>query len=616
MKLYTLKIEGFRRHLETDVTFSSASFLIGENNTGKSGILQAVELLLTDDQKIPDTSFFSYMDNEELNMCKKIVLTAEFRDVPRDASNWRGFKGRVFPYTETNPNGVNVQKNSIFYRKTFEPNTVRVIEMKARDKTIKDSFKDSNTIDSFISHGFPQNLLVSSNYENDDTKKKMNKVKKDEFLSYFESDFEFFDYSEEEVWVKNPGGIAGNVMSKLPRVLYIPAHDGSDNLGEKKGTFQEILDELFTDVRNESENYKQAQIFLNKLAEELNPEDGETEFGKMMLELNNVLDGVFSGIGLNALAQLNDADSAIKPTFSVSMTSNIPTTVSMQGTGVIRSTVFALLRYKAVRDAERANSERSLIICFEEPEIYLHPNAANQMRDTIYNLATTGNNQIICTTHSPYMIDLSKKTGQVLNYLSLSSKELIKENGDDFKCDVVNNKPFNIQKAFRSLQEDEKDYLKLILKMDDYLSRIFFAQNVLIVEGDTEEIVLKETISIMPENMRKNILANWQIIRARGKATIISLVKYLKSMGITPYVMHDLDLQTPGASIMNEPIRLALDDDRKLFGIENSIEDILGYQASSKDKPYKALKFIQENWNNDYAQISDAWKRIIESIFI
>lgn len=616
MKLYTLKIEGFRRHLETDVTFSNASFLIGENNTGKSGILQAIELLLTDDQKIPDTSFFSYMDNEELNMCKKIVLTAEFRDVPLDASNWRGFKGRVFPYTETNPDGVDVQKNSIFYRKTFEPNTVRVIEMKARDKTIKDSFKDSNTIASFISRGFPGNLLVSSNYENDDTKKKMNKVKKDDFLSYFESDFEFFDYSEEEVWVKNPGGIAGNVMSKLPRVLYIPAHDGSDNLGEKKGTFQEILDELFTDVRNESENYKQAQIFLNKLAEELNPEDGETEFGKMMLELNNVLDGVFSGIGLNALAQLNDADSAIKPTFSVSMTSNIPTTVTMQGTGVVRSTVFALLRYKAVRDAERSNSERSLIICFEEPEIYLHPNAANQMRDTIYNLATTGNNQIICTTHSPYMIDLSKKTGQVLNYLSLSSKELIKENGDDFKCDVVSNKPFNIQKAFRSLQEDEKDYLKLILKMDDYLSRIFFAQNVLIVEGDTEEIVLKETISIMPENMRKNILANWQIIRARGKATIISLVKYLKSMGITPYVMHDLDLQTPGALNMNDPIRLALDDDSKLFGIENSIEDILGYQASSKDKPYKALKFIQENWNNDYAKISDAWKKIIESIFI
>ncbi|MGI1655578.1 AAA family ATPase [Streptococcus uberis] len=53
-------------------------------------------------------------------------------------------------------------------------------------------------------------------------------------------------------------------------------------------------------------------------------------------------------------------------------------------------------------------------MCFEEPEIYLHPNAANQLRDTVYDLALTINNQIICTTHSPYMIDLSRKAVRYL----------------------------------------------------------------------------------------------------------------------------------------------------------------------------------------------------------
>ncbi len=51
---------------------------------------------------------------------------------------------------------------------------------------------------------------------------------------------------------------------------------------------------------------------------------------------------------------------------------------------------------------------RSLIIGFEEPEIYLHPSAANQMRDLIYELSD-GQSQIIATTHSPYLIDLSRK---------------------------------------------------------------------------------------------------------------------------------------------------------------------------------------------------------------
>ncbi|HHP9130375.1 TPA: TOPRIM nucleotidyl transferase/hydrolase domain-containing protein [Listeria monocytogenes] len=176
--------------------------------------------------------------------------------------------------------------------------------------------------------------------------------------------------------------------------------------------------------------------------------------------------------------------------------------------------------------------------------------------------------------------------------------------------------PFNIQEAFKTLLEEEKDYVKLTLKMDDYLARIFFARNVLIVEGDTEEIVLRETISLMPEKMKKNVLSNWQIVRARGKAVIISLVKYLKAMGIEPYVMHDLDSETPGAAKMNEPIRNALNDDTKLITLNNCIEDILGYVAPTSNKPHKAYKFIQEKWDGDYKNISEKWKKIVEKLFL
>lgn len=35
MKLYSLCIEGFRKHLKTKVIFSDSTFLIGENNVEK-----------------------------------------------------------------------------------------------------------------------------------------------------------------------------------------------------------------------------------------------------------------------------------------------------------------------------------------------------------------------------------------------------------------------------------------------------------------------------------------------------------------------------------------------------------------------------------------------------
>lgn len=615
MKLYKLKIEGYRRHKDTEIVFSDASFLIGENNTGKSSILKAIELLLGDQKKLTDDFFFKFSHEMGIETCEEIILTAEFRGVPNEALNWRGFKGRIFPYIEINEDGKEIEKKSIFYRKTFIPGKDRVIEMKARVKELKSEYENLNKISNFIDKGFDESLLKDTKYENTGKDVKMSKKILEEFMTYFESDFEFFDYSDTEEWVQNPGGISGNVLSKLPKVLYIPAHDGSENLGESKGSFQEILNELFNDVRNQSEHYKKAQEYLDKLAKEMDPEKSDTEFGKMMLELNGVLEGVFTGIGLSAEATLSDADKVIKPSFSVSMTSNIPTSVDMQGTGVIRSTVFALLRFKAIRDMKNHPTQRPLIICFEEPEIYLHPNAANQMRDTIYSLAMTSNNQIICSTHSPYMIDLGKQTGQVLNHLCTENIHIEIDSESTASCEVIKNEAFNIQNAFRELVDSEKDKVKLILKMDDYLSRIFFAKNILIVEGDTEELVLKETIFLMPDDLKKNVLSNWQIIRARGKASIIALVNYLTTMGITPYVLHDLDLETTGAAVMNEPIQRALNCDERLFTLENCIEDILGYTPPKSDKPYKAYKFIQENWNNDYSNINKDWIRIVEEIF-
>lgn len=39
VQLYSLNIEGFRKHTDTKIIFSDSTFLIGENNVGKSSIL-------------------------------------------------------------------------------------------------------------------------------------------------------------------------------------------------------------------------------------------------------------------------------------------------------------------------------------------------------------------------------------------------------------------------------------------------------------------------------------------------------------------------------------------------------------------------------------------------
>ncbi|MFF2885562.1 hypothetical protein [Paenibacillus sp. NPDC057967] len=139
-----------------------------------------------------------------------------------------------------------------------------------------------------------------------------------------------YEYDEEiEEWFKNPGGIPANVLINLPKFLLIPAQDKAEELSGNSGALVSTLVELFNDVRDSSNNYKQAQLFLNQLAEELDPKNAQSEFGQMMTELNGVMKEVFPNTGLRALTNLADADKVIKPQFTISMFSNINTPVNL-----------------------------------------------------------------------------------------------------------------------------------------------------------------------------------------------------------------------------------------------------------------------------------------------
>lgn len=606
VQLYSLNIEGFRKHIDTKIIFSDSTFLIGENNVGKSSILYALEYLLGASQSISLDEFYSLEEDGEKRIAvDKIVFTAEFHKIPPEASSWRGFKGRLLNY-ESDKNDPTDTGIKFIYRKTYPKGGKVKIETLENPKIIKDEFKNCTNIQEYLDAGLPEEELTED----------LKKIKYDKKLSTKEKglfyDVEYiYDLDEsKECWIENPGGIPQNVLSKLPKYLLIPAQDSEGEISSISGTLQKTLNELFNEVREKSENYKKAQEYLNKLAKELDPSDENTEISKMIGELNDIISDVFPHTGISAAANLSDADKVIKPAFDIQMSSNVATPSNLQGTGLIRSTVFALLRYKALRDNRKDEiSDRQLIIGFEEPEIYLHPNAINKMRDTIYSLAETGKNQIVCTTHSPYMIDVSKKPKQTLNSLFLK-KSVVCES----KVETVGSVPFNITKEFLELQEDEKNYIKMLLRIEDSIAKSFFVKNVLIVEGDTEQLVLSETINRMPLKIQSDILSEWYILRARGKAAIIPLIKYLKAMHINIYVMHDKDKNTPGAVVFNEPIRQALNDDTRLFVLENCVEDVLGYSAPSSDKPYKAYCYIKDNWNS-WNDVSLKWKSIVEQIF-
>ena len=612
MKLKSFRIEGFRRVLDTTIEFGDAAFIIGENNVGKSSVLKALEIFFSNSN--PAVDDFLFLNEKENQRVEQIIFTATFFDIPDEAENWRGFKGRIIKGVDASGNPI----NSIIYRKTYPLNGSTVYEMKEYNQVFKPEFEGSTTIKHLLEKGLSEETLKTvlpdfSERQRLTTQSIINELRELPELWVIDT--------RTETWFKNPGGIQGNILKRIPKFLLIPAEDRKDEISHKGGALQKTMKELFEEVRDRSENYKKAQEFLDLLATELNPSDSKQEFGKMMIEVNSTLRNVFPESSLHVDTTLSNPNNSIIPTFNVEMSSNVRTPTDKQGMGTIRSAVFALLRFREsflerTKEEDEENFSRTLIIGFEEPEIYLHPNAASNMRDEIYHLATSSTSQIVATTHSPYMIDLGKDLDQpkfprqILNLMKLVTQNT----SIKFKTSI--SIPFNITKAFQDLVGEEKNHVKFILKMDDYVSRVFFAKNIIVVEGDTEEIVLKETIKRMPESVRKQVLSNFQIIKARGKAAIIALIKYLRALSIEPFVIHDKD-KVAGATKFNEPIlkALSLPNQRHMF--LHCIEDVLGYTEPSTDKPYTAFQYVKTNWNetDGWDGVQENWKRLCEETF-
>lgn len=596
MRLHSLKIEGFRRLRSTVIMFGDATFLIGANNTGKSTVFKALEYLLSAKKTIPSPEYYSLID-EETGETKPsvtdIVLEAEFRNLPVDAQKWRGFKGRLFTYPSDDASDSGL---SVTYRKTFVLGQDVKIEFKSKERTLNSTFADCKTGQDYIDKGADAEV-VGSLFP--DLLKAIGKGKGAQ--QALEQLDDIWDVGTEETWFQNPGGIPGNVLKMLPRFLVIPADTSVSEIeGSTSGVLGKTLNELFEDVRERSDNYHQAQIYLNNLSKELDPEDGASEFGQMISELNGILSSVFPDSQLHATTDLSDPGKALKPTFTVEMSSNVRTPITHQGSGMVRAAAFGMLRFRQKWLSKKEDEQtRTLIVCFEEPEIYLHPSAANQMRDTIYDLSSAGS-QIVATTHSPFIIDLSRKPKQILNNMCISA------NG-------IEAYPFNVTDAYKSLESDDKSHVKMLLRIDEHIARVFFTKHVVIIEGDTEEVLISETARKLPRDQYLKLIADHEIVKARGKASIIGLVKYLVAMGISPTVVHDRDQGTAGAEKFNQPIADALGGHGKVIQMHENVEDEVGYPAPASEKPLKAFKQAAQ-WV-DWDSVPSGWKAKMQAIF-
>jgi len=262
-------------------------------------------------------------------------------------------------------------------------------------------------------------------------------------------------------------------------------------------------------------------------------------------------------------------------------------TLERQGSGACRTLIWAALRILSERAEGKASGsgDRPHLLLMDEPEICLHPDAIREGRRVLYDLPASKRWQVMITTHSPVFIDLSR------------------DNTSIARVERASNGTINGTTIFRPKNaklDDDKVELKLLNLCDQYIAEFFFGGRTVVVEGDTEFTAFRHIISCDPGKYM-----DVHVVRARGKACLVSLCKILNQFDKGYGILHDADRMTiPNKKTNGERINPAWSENAKILketesgrkagrirflaSIPNFEEGYFG-EAADRDKPYSAL---------------------------
>ena len=339
----------------------------------------------------------------------------------------------------------------------------------------------------------------------------------------------FNPHAEEgqEAWQPNPAGIDNAIKTLFPDPIHIGAMENSEEDVSKfktSSTIGKLLSEIIGPI--EEQYGEQVRNALNGLKDILDA-DGQHRAPELTAfddQVNGKLDAFFPDINIKVHIPTPELKEVFtKGTIKVYENQNpTGTDVSALGHGAQRSIQMTLIRHLADLKLNDGEQTTTTLLLIDEPELYLHPQAIEILRESLKILSTQGY-QIIFSTHSPFMITEKDVANTIL----------IRKNQQ-----LGTHKRNSLKAAIPIIEQDAQHQLTLMFALSNS-SNILFSERVILAEGKTENKLLPFLVQTISN--RTLALNKCALVQQGGSGNTKKSMLVLKAMDLPCKAIVDLD---------------------------------------------------------------------------
>lgn len=592
MKLSQLRVHNYRSIKDAVLAVSDMLILLGPNNHGKSNVLSAIEFGLSSSAKPASDDFFAFRSDDDPSLWVEMTfdrLTEQeqttFQKYARaDGTLCIRKTARLGEY-----GGVEVAYNGYVQEPLQWWLQNSAGERLGSRSQIEQEAQQVPQLSALLDAGGRVSRAQIEEFQR-------------QYIEEHRGELEFVETLEEGPLLGQKNVAAGI----LPELFLVPAvRDLSDETKVKTTTvFGRLLQRAVREMTERDSRFVELRGRLQSLVDELNarPEDSEEERSELA-RLEAAIGGELAlwGVGVSIEVLPPELEKVFELGTQLHLDDGLKTLAEKKGHGLQRAVLLALLRawanaLRSVSAGQAASSRQaseSAYFAMEEPELFLHPHAQRQLFGSLGEIAATPDHQVFICTHSTHFVDLEqyRSIAIVSKHSAKSGTEIRQCSGELFEGPDATHRKYRFRMA-SWINPDR--------------SELFFADRVVLVEGETEKAVfpyLADKIGAFN--------AAVSVIDCGGKHNLALYITILNAFRVPYLVVHDEDpLPDPIPANWNQEKRasarrvyeantkIAQAVDSQLGTIEMLVPDfehvsgVSQNQAAKKSKPVAALDHL------------------------